>query len=312
MRCPALSLLAVATVGVAATARPDPASLRVAWGSIDPLGTAPLERTVLLRLPGARIERIESSCGCATAASAAGKAGTVALRVRLDRRRLKTGPFEKTVQVFVVGRPDRPAATITLVGSLAAAVRFSPAALDFGRAPFGAARIRTVRVWHDPRLGDRLRLVATHPDLRIEPDGGGAGFRVTLPEDARLGPVSGLLGFVRESAAVPDTEEGFVGGQGVILTGEVVGSFGATVRVIAFGSLRAGYGAIRRIPLTGDSAGAEVIVSSPRLGARLDGAVLEVRLRPEAAVGGERATVTLTSTRGERLVLPVYLSVVGP
>lgn len=163
-------------------------------------------------------------------------------------------------------------------------------------------------------------------------------YRLTLAPKAHLGVLNAALSLVPATSGSPKASPSLAGAT-VPIVGEVIGDIAASPAAFAFGTVGAGQGAVQRVLLTGATpaalTGLRVTCGSPYLSARLrrpdpvqqpiqqpsappsQSAVasgkmlLELSVSPRMPAETLETQVIVTTTHGERLVLPVYVSVVG-
>lgn len=205
-----------------------------AFGQTSALDTPRIEQVFTLKNDGKApiaLQRLQSSCGCtsaallaADAASTAKAAATdnalptlapgqkVSVRVVVDLTALPPGSTRKYVLVFAKGQ-TLPVAMLEMSGTLLPSLTLTPALLDFGRLAAGETRALNLVVSYDPRLapsGALPTLFSTNAAVRVTPLATAAttekalpsspgmktqAYTVTLAHDAPLGPVLGSLAF---------------------------------------------------------------------------------------------------------------------
>lgn len=180
------------TNGGAAAAPPEPRG-RHDFGAVTLLDRPRIEHTFTLKNNANQpvtIERLQASCGCASALVQPDQKGTLGgadglpkaapttlspgqqalVRVIVDLAGLPPGPLHKPVSVFVQGSAA-PAVVLEMHGTLLPNIIFAPAPVDFGRVDAGASKSRTLSVTLDARLAASglPRLVSSNPAIHITP-----------------------------------------------------------------------------------------------------------------------------------------------
>lgn len=301
-------------------------------GLMDPLAMPFWEHTFTLRNDtGAtlQITRLQSSCGCTTAVLGSGKTEqalppgkTLALKVRIDPAHLRPGSVDKFVWVFV-REGVAPAATIEMTGQAPALVRFSPAALDFGRVSYGQSKTFSLTAALDPRLaatGVIAQPVCSNPDVQVRldpqqsPASASSGHFITrrylasLSPHACLGMLIGTVSFMTQIPAnLPQPERAeraadVLSAAIVPLAGEVQGDLEAEPKALAFGAIPAGRITRRQVVLSAVSPEIlrhlQVICATP---------LLTATLLPPGSAPGANSAETAPARAGDhyRLLLEV-------
>lgn len=185
------------------------------FGTVSLLDTNTVEKTFTLKNTGSSavtLARLQASCGCLSAlveeadtkgSSSASSNSPAPLRgvkilpgqekqvkVSVSLPGLRPGPLTKSVLVYVAEQPDRPAAQIDMVGTLAPAVSFSTPQplLDFGRVKAGEEHSVILTATFDSRLFDGVAAETVSSPAAIPPlapSGQNPHITVTLlPPDA--------------------------------------------------------------------------------------------------------------------------------
>jgi hypothetical protein len=356
MRFQALLFALLLTLSVMAaradtrTASEAPTVVRVGLGGVTAAARADcgsvtgtdVSHTFLLRNADASpltISRFHPSCHCTSAALvpdgglpvvlAPGAEATVRVSVAVEPYLI--GPLEKSVQVYADGR-DTPIATLTLDADVRPLVSLEPTQLDFGMAPAGHVRTRTLRATLDARLAPAEgtpQLLATDPDLKVTPLAASADvtsgmrtymYRVTLAPDAALGPVRDVLEFAHSAGQSATLGATLSDSSGVPVTGTVVGSATASPSLVAFGTVSVGHAAGLRVTLTaphqGILAAARAVVADRDLHCRWEHGApgtrsLVVTLFAPTP-GSVQSAVIVLLANGQRLRIPITAYVTAP
>lgn len=250
-----------------------------------------------------------------------------AVRVTIIAEPYLTGLLDKSVGVYAQGRTE-PIATLEVSATLRPSVALTPAALDFGTVAAGQSRSLTLTADLDTRLlpggTGTPSLVASDPDLQIVPvptanvASVAAGstwrtltYRVTLAQDASLGPVRDLIRFAPSSGAASDLS--LADGPSVPVTGEVAGAAAAAPASLAFGVVRQGRPSVRTLLLVSQAAvlpSATVRADSPHVTTHWgkttsQGRALDVTLNGDAPAGSMQTQIVITLSNGQRLCIPI-------
>ena len=320
------------------------------FGTIQALRVAPIEHTFILRNNNPTpvfLDRLQPSCGCTTAVAGAAKTErgilpgkTLQVHVSIDPGHLSAGPITKTVWVYIKGQSDA-AATLQMIGTMRAAVTFSPTFLDFGRVDRGSTPFRLLTMTLDPQLAvvTAPLLSLSSQDIKIsqEPELTAKAakakrtvftYRLTLTPTAHLGEMNGLI-----ALAPPSDGSALIHALQAVsvpIMGEVVGELSASPSAVVFGTVTQGQAATLHILLTATSADAlhnlSVRSLTPSISVGLTGTpirqqngatlpltslqrVLDVTAEPALSVGSLQTQVIVTTGHHQELVLPVFVSV---
>ena len=260
------------------------------------------------------------------------------VRANVDITRLRAGPLNKFVWVYVQGSGE-PAVSLEVLGTIKPLVSFLPANLDFGRIPARFAKPITLTATLDSRLvgkGVGFDLISTNRNVTVRRKTGtdesaNTGqkvrqqFEVELTADADIGALAGTLslmatperGAPAEAAQLVRTS-GFVSACGVTapVVGEVLGNISADPLTLVLPSSPPGIRQVHRLKLTGKTAqtlqGLKIECFVPTVSARfvpgkamaLTG-ILEVTISNPIDAARKNGHITIATQEGERLVIPI-------
>lgn len=236
-------------------------------------------------------------------------------------------------------KSDTPLASLEMLLTLRTPVSCSPEVVNFGSGPAGISRSLQVTITADRSVlaGSVFPLLTSDSrDVQVtavgEPtpaarDGQPSlvqKYQVILKAEAPAGHLQGHLRFSSSStsgalgAAVGSTPA--FGSISLPIAGEVLGRFSATPQTLFFGSILSGKEVTRQIILTGPSSDSltdlrlstggqwlSIHLGQPRPAGAGSPFLcpLEVTLSAHAPVGPSQEQITLTTGKGDRLVIPV-------
>jgi hypothetical protein len=319
---------------------------RYDFGSIISPGAEPITHAFLIRNDSDHvltITRFVPSCHCTTAVFvpdtplpvmlAPGAHANVLVSITVEP--YLTGPLEKSVGVFAASQ-DAPVGTLTLDAYLRPLVAFTPAQLGFGVVHAGTTRILTLHATMPKVLisGSARQvsptLLSSDPDVFVTPlavsPGPASGtctaeYRVTLSNDAALGPIQALLQFASTPGTKPESGLTLADGPGVSVIGTVQGLADATPTRLAFGIVRQGKSFTLPVIFTSphaDALAAARATTESRdirvqwLPETAQSRILKVTLSQATPPGTVQSLVTVTLADGECLRLPVIAYVTTP
>ncbi len=316
------------------------------FGTVDPLTTPRLEHLFTLKNGGTAtltVGNLMPSCGCTTALIGSGdeQSRTLApgaeasVRTVLDVAHSFGGMLDKYVTVYLQGQ-SVPAAVLELRVNVRPLISFSRPLIGFGQVPTGETRSIDLTATVDARLasgGVLPKLASSDPDVTVAPSGGqtetlrdgkpmlAQSYTCTVSPHAHLGVLNGTVYFLVRPSTTPRPEDALASFS-VPFSGEVTGKISAAPATVMFGAAAVGREVTRTVTITGVNPeavrGLHLGDPGPWLTAKMEPpaadrpnqAALQVTLTSHAPTGSIQSHVDITTTDGQRLVVPVIAYVV--